>query len=107
MNTIKRLRERLGVTQSALGEAIGCTQGNIGHYEQGQTMPPKVAREFINFAKTKGVAITFDDIYAPDFDGPQRRENVPAAGAGQLRPVKPGGLKNTKVQALEVEPQHD
>lgn len=107
MNTIKRLRERLGVTQTALGEAIGCTQGNIGHYEQGQTMPPLVARKFINFARSKGVVFSFDDIYAPDTDAPQRRENVAGAGAQQLGPVKPASVKKTKVQALEAEAQHD
>lgn len=44
---------------------------------------------------------------ATDTDTPKRAKDVPAAGAGQLRPVKPAGLKNTKVQALEPEAQHD
>lgn len=105
MNTIKRLRERLGVTQTALGEAIGCTQGNIGHYEQGQTMPPLVARKFINFAKTKGVVFSFDDIYAPDPDTPKRAKDVPAAGADQLRVEKPIGLKKAQIKLVQPEAQ--
>lgn len=64
MNNIKAIRERLELTQAALAEAIGCTQGNVGHYERGQTVPPDMARKLIEFAATRGHAITFDDVYA-------------------------------------------
>ena len=51
------------VTQAMLADGIGCTQGNIGHYEnKGQTVPPDVAKELIRFAATKGHAVTFEDI---------------------------------------------
>ena len=63
MNLIKTIRERLELTQSAMGEAMGCTQGNVSHYEQGQTVPPDAARKLIAFAKAKGHEITFDDVY--------------------------------------------
>ena len=63
MNRFKSIRERLGVTQQVLADAIGRTQGNIGHYEQGQTIPPKTARKLIAFAKSRGIELTFDDIY--------------------------------------------
>ena len=64
MNTIKSIRTRLGVTQAALAEGIGCTQGNVGHYEnKGQTIPPDVARRLIAYAALQGLALTFDDIY--------------------------------------------
>ncbi|WP_369663517.1 helix-turn-helix domain-containing protein [Variovorax sp. V116] len=66
MRNIKSIRERLGVTQQVLADGIGCTQGNIGHYECGQTMPPKVARRLIEFAKGRGFRITFDDIYGDE-----------------------------------------
>lgn len=63
MNTIKAIRERLGLTQSALAEGIGCTQGNVVHYERGQTVPPEAAKRLIAFAATKGVVVTYEDIY--------------------------------------------
>lgn len=67
MNNIKAIRERLGLTQSALADALRCTQGNVGHYERGQTVPPDMARRLIVFAGVRGHVITFDDVYAtPD-----------------------------------------
>lgn len=63
MNNIKAIRDRLGLTQAALAEGMGCTQGNVGHYEKGQTVPPDAARRLIAFAKTKELDLTFDDIY--------------------------------------------
>ena len=64
MNTIKAIRERLGVTQSELADAMGCSQGNVSFYEKGQTVPPDAAKRLIAYAKTKGRELTFDDIYA-------------------------------------------
>jgi putative transcriptional regulator len=56
----------LGMTQTAFGAAIGCTQGNIGHYEtNAQTVPPKVAKKMILLARSKGFAINYEDIYGP------------------------------------------
>lgn len=63
MNNIKAIRECLNLTQAALAEGMGCTQGNVGHYEKGQTVPPDAAKRLIAFAKTLGHHITFDDIY--------------------------------------------
>lgn len=63
MNTIKAIRERLGLTQSALADGIGCTQGNVVHYERGQTVPPEAAKRLIAFAATKAVVVTYEDIY--------------------------------------------
>lgn len=77
MNNIKSIRERLGITQTALAEGIGCTQGNVGHYEHGQTVPPDAAKRLIAFAKTLGLVITFDDIYGQ----PAKEPPTPAAPA--------------------------
>ena len=63
MSTVKSIREKLGVTQTALAVGMGCTQGNVGHYERGQTVPPDAAKRLIIYAKTLGHVITFDDIY--------------------------------------------
>ena len=63
MNSIQAIRERIGVTQSAFGEGIGCTQGNVGHMERGQTVMPPMAEKIIAFAATKGLEIGFDHVY--------------------------------------------
>jgi len=70
MNKIKLIRERLGVTQKALAEGIGCVQGNVGNYENGQTVPPASAKRLIAFAESRGLALTFDHIYG-DADLPE------------------------------------
>ena len=68
MNNIKAIRQRLGMTQADFAEAVGVTQGNIGHYEcQRQEVSPGVARRLIEFAATSGVTVSFNDIYSePD-----------------------------------------
>jgi putative transcriptional regulator len=63
MHNLKPIRERLHMTQQALADGIGCTQGNVGHYERGQEFPPDRARLLIDFAKKLGVVLTFDHIY--------------------------------------------
>ena len=63
MNPIKHIRERLQVTQTALADGMGCTQGNVGHYERGQTVPPEAAKKLIAFASILGHVITLDHIY--------------------------------------------
>lgn len=64
MSNIRNIRDRMQLTQAALAEGIGCTQGNVAHYEnKGQTVPPDVAKELIRFAATKGHTVTFEDIY--------------------------------------------
>ena len=65
MNTILSIRKRLEATQSELAEALGVSQGNISHYERGQTVPPDIASRLIGFAATRGHLLTFDDVYSP------------------------------------------
>ena len=64
MENLKTVRERLGVTQKALAEVLGCSQGNVSFYENGQTIPPHIAAKLIDFARSKGIPITFDDVYS-------------------------------------------
>lgn len=65
MDTIKTIRERLGMSQAQFARAIGMTQGNISHYELGhQFVPPIVARRIIDIAKDRGVKLSFNDVYA-------------------------------------------
>lgn len=63
MSQIREIRERLGVTQTDLGRALGCTQGNVGHYERGQPLPVDKAERLIEFAATKRLRLTLDQIY--------------------------------------------
>lgn len=66
MNHLKKIRERLGLTQAALARELGCTQGNIGHYEnKNQTIPPDVAKRLIALAAKRGVVIGYEHIYGP------------------------------------------
>ena len=81
MNTISQIRARLGVTQAAMAEGLGVTQGNVSNYERGQGMPPQVAGRLIAFAASLGLALTYDEIYAPEYPlrlaGPGRRATDP------------------------------
>lgn len=64
MNIITSIRERLSMTQSELAKAIGQTQGNIGHYENGrQQIPVYAAKRLIQIAHERGVKLSLDDIY--------------------------------------------
>jgi putative transcriptional regulator len=76
MNPIARIRAQLGVTQSAMADALNVTQGNVSHYERGQGVPPEVAKRLIAYAQTMGHVVTFDDIYgaASQVDGHAGRQ---------------------------------
>lgn len=54
----------MGLTQQELAEGIGVSQSNVSFYERGEIAPSsRVARRLIQFAKAKGLTVTFDDIY--------------------------------------------
>lgn len=81
MNAFKSIRKSLGLTQAAMAEVLGCTQGNVSFYENGQTVPPDVARKLIDFAKSSGQRLTYDDFYA-------RRDDYPAPTPQPEEPAK-------------------
>jgi putative transcriptional regulator len=65
MNTLKVIRQKIGVTQAELAAALGVTQSQISKYERSdQDIPPAVARALIQYAQTKGKRFTFNDVYA-------------------------------------------
>jgi putative transcriptional regulator len=65
MNAFARIRNRLGVSQTAMAKALGVSQGNVSFYEvRDQTVPPDVAKLLIAYAGEGGLAIGFDHIYA-------------------------------------------
>lgn len=64
MNNLKAIRKQLGLTQAELAKLIGCTQGNVGHYEnKNQAIPSERAIQLISVAKEHGLEITLEDIY--------------------------------------------
>ncbi|OEZ91501.1 helix-turn-helix domain-containing protein [Duganella phyllosphaerae] len=63
MNRISDIRAKLALTQKALADALQVSQGNVSHYERGQSVPPKVAQRLIAFAAKRGHTLSFDDIY--------------------------------------------
>lgn len=63
MSQIKAIRKLLAVSQSALADVMGCSQGNISFYEKGQTVPPEAAGRLVDFAVTKGLPLTLDQVY--------------------------------------------
>jgi putative transcriptional regulator len=66
MRPIQIIRVRLGVTQVDVAEAMGCTQPNITYYERGGRIPQDRARKLIEFARGKGLPLTFDHVYGAE-----------------------------------------
>lgn len=72
MNICKQIRERLGLTQRDLAAVLGCTQGNVSHYENdAHGMPVETAKRLIDYAKKRDVNISFEEIYARAQEGAQ------------------------------------
>ena len=64
MSNLHRIRKRLALSQAAFAEAVGVTQSNVSHIEQGrQEVTPALARRVIAAARERGVEVSFDDIY--------------------------------------------
>lgn len=61
---LKEIRTNLGETQRSIGCAIGMTKGNVSHIENGkQSLSVEKAKRLIEYAKTKGVTVTLEQIY--------------------------------------------
>ncbi|HEY5800919.1 MAG TPA: helix-turn-helix transcriptional regulator [Burkholderiaceae bacterium] len=93
MNTFRAIRDRLELTQQAMGDALGMTQGNISFYEKGQTVPPDVAKKVVTLAASLGHEITLDDVYAEPQPAKKRTRDQRAVTAGRRKgdhPKAPG-----------------
>jgi putative transcriptional regulator len=82
MSAIKSIRERLGVTQAVLAEGMGCTQGNVWHYEHGQAIPSDAAKRLIAYAASIGHVVTYDEIYGPVSTPKAARAKTPQSTHG-------------------------
>jgi putative transcriptional regulator len=78
MNAVRAIRQRLGVTQAEVAEALGVTQGNVSFIERGQEIQPEAARRLIAMARDRGLAIGMDHVYGL-IELPQTQP-APAAG---------------------------
>jgi transcriptional regulator with XRE-family HTH domain len=65
MSRIKEIRALMGnPRQEDIGLALGVTQGAYGFYERGEVvMPVERAEMLIDYASTKGLRLTLDQVY--------------------------------------------
>lgn len=67
MSQLKQFRERAGVTQTALADLVGMTQGAIAHYENGRRVPGLAeCRQLLAALNGLGANCTLDDLFPTD-----------------------------------------
>ncbi|EPC6178287.1 MULTISPECIES: helix-turn-helix transcriptional regulator [Serratia] len=68
MSNLREIRESLSVSQSALADLVGCTQGAIGHYESGRRNPDlKMCRALVKALNRLGAKkVRLDDVFPPE-----------------------------------------
>lgn len=78
MQHIRAIRDRLGITQQLLADAIGVSQPLVANMENGRAdfMHPHAARKLVTFARARGLALTLDMVYGA--------EHIPVADAPQI-----------------------
>lgn len=66
MNRIKEFRELAVMTQEALANELGLSQGAVAHYENGKRTPDlDVCRNIVIVFANAGVSVTLDDVFPP------------------------------------------
>ena len=66
MSSLKQFREKAKVTQAALAERVGITQGAIAHYENGRRTPGLAeSRRLMLALNDLGVSCSLDELF-PD-----------------------------------------
>ena len=61
--TFRLIRRRLGISQAEMARAMDCSAANIMFYERGQAVPPPRAKLLIIFARSRGLALTWENLY--------------------------------------------
>ncbi|MDR5618316.1 helix-turn-helix transcriptional regulator [Arsenophonus sp.] len=66
MNNLSKYRKELGLTQTNLANVLGCTKGNISHYEHGRRKADlESCRKLVYFFNKNGLKVTIDDLFPP------------------------------------------
>jgi putative transcriptional regulator len=66
MSNIKTIRESLRITQAALADSVGVTQGAIAHYENDRRKPGlEECRRIVAALNKHGAEVTLDDVFPP------------------------------------------
>ncbi|MDV5356506.1 helix-turn-helix transcriptional regulator [Enterobacter asburiae] len=66
MTNLREIRESMNVSQTALAEMVGCTQGAIGHYESGRRNPDlRTCRSLVDALNKLGANVRLDDVFPP------------------------------------------
>lgn len=66
MSNMKTIREQVDMTQSALAEAVGLTQGAIAHYENDRRKPGlDECRRIVAALNQRGANATLDEVFPP------------------------------------------
>ncbi|ELY4570466.1 helix-turn-helix transcriptional regulator [Cronobacter sakazakii] len=69
MSNLRKIRETMKVSQAALAEKVGCTQGAIGHYESGRRHPDlKMCRSLVEALNSFGAKVQLDDVFPPELN---------------------------------------
>lgn len=101
-NGIKRIRLCMGMTQQAFADMLGCSQGNIAHYEiREQTVPPEVAKKIIQEASVRGSRVTYEDIYGV-IDAPVAGEKMKIEEDVTVVIEENGALAEVLIPAFEL-----
>lgn len=67
MNRISQLRTQGGISQIALAEALGWSQGRISNYESCRRVPGLAdSRAIVSTLKSLGVDCSLDDVFPPN-----------------------------------------
>lgn len=70
---VRRLRQKLGLTQEELAHELGITVGTVNRWENGRFRPSKLARSTIlEFARKHGITLEEGPHPAPEHALPQR-----------------------------------
>lgn len=78
MSNLKKIRKRLGISQSVVAVSVGVSQGAIGHYENGRRTPDiEMCWKIVSTLNSLGAKCTVDDVFpGPQLDNTQNRKTA-------------------------------
>lgn len=64
MSNIRAIRTQLEMTQQRLAERLGCTQSAVGQWERGESSPSiEVGKRVVEVAAAGGLIVSLDHVY--------------------------------------------